>query len=322
MTDEVADVRQNQAPEALRRMKERHASSRIKDEDWTTFLLEYAGDVDTFLTEGLKRTRASVLHWKGMPPAPSNDLQVPLVDATADLERTSLAILEAEIGRLQKLVGGDREMTAKFAAVSKRITEETAALERIKEKLANCEQAKQRIAELSVARQTGYVRVFEAVLAEQEVLADLYAPLMARVSGAPGALGKLSFTVRRVADVERWANGGEELLDLRRQGPLRGRGTLRNAPTGCCVTPGKMAMHGPSRPPWRRSARKSWSRSSRRSRGATRRTIVPGRSASPDGSTAPVISPSTTASITTAWTSGSCRRARAASVAASLSCAR
>ncbi len=53
----------------------------------------------------------------------------------------------------------------------------------------------------------------------------------------------------------------------------------RSAPTGCCVTPGKMAMHGPSRPPWRRSARKSWSRSYRRSRGATRPTIVPGRSA-------------------------------------------
>jgi hypothetical protein len=38
---------------------------------------------------------------------------------------------------------------------------------------------------------------------------------------------KLSFSVSRVADVVRWAAAGEDLLDLRRQGPFKGRGTLR-----------------------------------------------------------------------------------------------
>jgi len=38
---------------------------------------------------------------------------------------------------------------------------------------------------------------------------------------------KLSFSVGRVADVGRWAVAGEELLDLRRQGSFKGRGSLR-----------------------------------------------------------------------------------------------
>lgn len=226
MKDEVVDVRQNQVPETLRRMKERHIASRIKDEDWDMFLLKYSGDVDTFITDGSKRAREELRHWKGVATAPSDDLQKPLVEDSADLERTPLALLESEIARLQKLIGGDREIAAKFIAISKRITEETAALERLKEKLADCEQARQRITELNDARQIGYVRVFEAVLAEQEVLTALYAPLMTRVSKSTGALRKLAFTVNRVVDVGLWAKRGEELLDLRRQGPVRGRGTL------------------------------------------------------------------------------------------------
>src|SRR5262249_20859657 len=38
---------------------------------------------------------------------------------------------------------------------------------------------------------------------------------------------KLSFSVSRTADVETWADAGEELLDLRKQGPFRGKGALR-----------------------------------------------------------------------------------------------
>jgi AAA domain, putative AbiEii toxin, Type IV TA system len=42
-----------------------------------------------------------------------------------------------------------------------------------------------------------------------------------------GTLEKLSFSVSREADVARWAADGEELLDLRRQGSFKGRGTIR-----------------------------------------------------------------------------------------------
>jgi energy-coupling factor transporter ATP-binding protein EcfA2 len=227
INDEVNDARKNRFPETLRHMQERHLASGMKDEDWAPFHLQYAGDVDAALAARIKQVRLSAAGWKGKPPETQVGLQTPLIDDAAELNRTPLAILEAEIARLQKLVGGDREIAAKFAAVSKRIDEESALLVRLTEKLDDCEQAKTRLIELRAARQSGYARVFEAVLAEQSVLSNLYSPLMERIGTASGALAKLRFTVKRVADVEQWARRGEDLLDLRRQGPFKGRGKLR-----------------------------------------------------------------------------------------------
>jgi ATPase subunit of ABC transporter with duplicated ATPase domains len=138
-----------------------------------------------------------------------------------------LAILEAEIARLEKWVGADRDTTARYSAVSKRIAEETAALGRLKEKLVDCEGAMDRVRTLVQNREAAYVRVFDAVVAEQNVLIELYSPLMKRLDASGDTLKKLSFSVRREADVAQWGKDGEELLDLRVQGSFKGRGTLR-----------------------------------------------------------------------------------------------
>ena len=61
---------------------------------------------------------------------------------------------------------------------------------------------------------------------EERELSALYAPLGARLGTEEGALGKLSFSIRRVVDVVAWAQSGEELLDLRKTGPFKGRGAL------------------------------------------------------------------------------------------------
>jgi hypothetical protein len=74
--------------------------------------------------------------------------------------------------------------------------------------------------------------VFEAIINEQNVLAGLYAPLMARLAGSSGTLKKLSFSVRRIADVQTWGSfAEEELLDRRKTGPFYGRGSLIAAAT-------------------------------------------------------------------------------------------
>jgi len=46
-----------------------------------------------------------------------------------------------------------------------------------------------------IERQDRYVRVFDALLAEQSVLVELYAPLMARLGVSGGTLKKLAFSV-------------------------------------------------------------------------------------------------------------------------------
>lgn len=227
LRDEVADLRQNQAPETLRRAKERHAASKMKDADWSAFLIDYTGDVDTQLIQHLASCRTNAQRWKGAAPVALSDPNAAYVAEGADLGVLSLAMLDAEIDRLQKLISADTETQRQFQALSKRIVEESATVDALKERLTDAQGAKTRARELLEERKAAYVRVFEALVSEQQVLEDLYRPLMDRLSASSSTLRKLSFNVARVADVAQWAGVAEsELVDLRRQGPFRGRGTL------------------------------------------------------------------------------------------------
>ena len=227
LKDEVGNFRTHQAPEALRRTQEKYRPARIQPEDWAPFLLDYTGDVGKELADRLEQSRSDAQSWRGTAPAPSADHNAPLISDHADLTRLPLAVLEAEIARLEKLVNIDRETASRFAAVSKRLLEENAALDRLSERLADCEGAKDRVKQLVQEREAAYARVFEAVVAEQNVLVELYSPLMVRLQNEQGTLQKLSFNVARIGDVKKWADAGEDLLDLRQKGPFRGKGTLR-----------------------------------------------------------------------------------------------
>jgi energy-coupling factor transporter ATP-binding protein EcfA2 len=226
LKDEVGNLRSHAAPEALRKMTERHKATALKPDEWEPFLLDYKGDVDTSLTTHLASARKLAKDWKGVRPSDPTDPNVALITDNAELDRQPLALLEAEISRIEKLVKVDRDTAGKFAALSKRIAEETASLIQMKEKLTDCEGAKDRVRALVQERDAAYVRVFDAIVAEEGILTDLYSPLMTRLSAAGGTLKKLSFSVSREANVGQWAADGEELLDLRRQGSFKGRGTL------------------------------------------------------------------------------------------------
>jgi DNA repair exonuclease SbcCD ATPase subunit len=189
--------------------------------------MDYKGDVDTSLTEHLTAARENAKSWKGSPPPSSTDPNIALIADDAPLDRLPLATLEAEIGRLEKLVSVDQQTTKRFSALSKRITEEAAMLARLREKLVDCEGARDRVKSLVKERETAYARVFEAIESEQAVLSDLYRPLRSRLEKAGNTLKKLSFSVTRTADIDQWAGAGEPLFDLRQKGPFKGRGTLR-----------------------------------------------------------------------------------------------
>ena len=72
----------------------------------------------------------------------------------------------------------------------------------MQEKLEDCKSAKSRVDLLRKERDENYQRVFEALLEEEQVLKDLYAPVMTKLDGAEGALNKMSFTVQRIATME------------------------------------------------------------------------------------------------------------------------
>lgn len=226
LQDDVEDFRTNRAKEALREAQEAFAATKMKEEEWLPFLLKHTGNVDAALQEKLKENRHSANSWRGIVPANPSNPQQELIAAGDDVEQTSLAVLEAEIERLQKLINVDKDTATRYTTISRRIAEEKANLERLTTTLADSELAGERARQIQTDREVAYLRVFEAIVAEENVLRELYKPLMERLANAAGTLQKLAFSVARHADIKRWAKEGEDLFDLRRQGMFKGQGTL------------------------------------------------------------------------------------------------
>jgi hypothetical protein len=99
--DEVSGVRTQGAPEALRKMQDRHRATALKPEEWQAFLLGYAGDVDTVITGQLESAKKGTKDWKGVPLSEAGEANVELIPANAELDRQPLSVLEAEITRIR-----------------------------------------------------------------------------------------------------------------------------------------------------------------------------------------------------------------------------
>jgi len=226
MQDEVKDLRRNQAPETLRQAQTRHPHSGMSDEQWAAFLLDYKGKVDDDLAGYVKWVDGKIAELKGIAP-PAGDPSKPFFPDDTDLATLSQAVLDAEMSRLEKLVSADKETQKRYTALSGNIATETAALQTLTDKLKDAQGAKDRARDLQTEREQAYGRAFDALVAEQSVLEELYAPLMARLAASSGTLKKLSFSVARIANVEQWASDAEDgLIDLRKIGSFRGKGTL------------------------------------------------------------------------------------------------
>lgn len=223
--DDVTGFRSVAAPEALRDTQERHRESGISGSDWEPFLTQFSGDVDSVLRTHLQAARSTRTRLAGGVIG-EVDPGTPLIAPAADLLATPLSALEAEVKRLSALVSVDKETKDRFNALTAKITTETELLAALKQKVEDCEGADGRLADLPDQREQTYIKIFEAVLGEQTVLNDLYAPIRRVMDDAGGTLSKLAFRVLRRADVAAWAKAGEDLLDLRRSGPFRGEGKL------------------------------------------------------------------------------------------------
>ncbi|HGM8383640.1 TPA: TrlF family AAA-like ATPase [Pseudomonas aeruginosa] len=226
LQDEVASTRATKAPELLRQAKERHQHSGLNPQQWDEFLLIYKGDVDKSLAGYVAWTDKQIANLTG-PSVPAGDPNTPLFPDTVDLTTLTLNTLQAEMTRLEALVSADNLVRKQYSALSQRIAQENTALQTLQSRLTDAQGAAARRKDLQAERDATYSRVFQAIINEQTALADLYAPLMARLTASTGTLRKLGFSVRRVVDVGAWAAvAEEELLDRRKAGPFQGRGAL------------------------------------------------------------------------------------------------
>src|SRR5690606_11285273 len=155
-----------------------------------------------------------------------------LIPDNADVSTLPLAPIVAEMARLEAFFSADKIVRDQYTALTGRIAQENSVLQTLETKLTDAQGAATRRKSLQIERDDTYGRVFEAIINEQNALASLYAPLMARLAASSGTLKKLSFSVRRIADVQRRGSfAEEELLDRRKTGPFYGRGSLIVAAT-------------------------------------------------------------------------------------------
>jgi energy-coupling factor transporter ATP-binding protein EcfA2 len=231
LQDEVRSMRASGSPEMLRQAQARHTNSGLDAAQWNEFLLIYKGDVDKSLVAYVNWADDEIRKLQGVPPPPGEP-NVALITDSADISKLPLAPITAEMTRLEAMFSAEKLVRDQYTALTNRIAQENSALHSLQSRLTDAEGAAARRKGLQSERDDAYGRVFEAIISEQEALAGLYAPLMARLAHSSGTLNKLSFSVRRIADVQAWGTfAEEELLDRRKAGHFYGRGSLIAAAT-------------------------------------------------------------------------------------------
>lgn len=226
LQDEVASTRATKIPELLRQAKERHNQSGLTDEQWDEFLLIYKGQVDKSLESYIKWAEGKIAQLTGQKIEPS-DPNTPIIPDTADPSTFPLLTITAEMARLEALFSADKLVREKYAALTSRIATETSTIKALNAKLTDAQGSAARRKDLQLERDFAYERMFVAIIAEQDALAQLYAPLMNRLAVESGTLKKLGFEVRRIVDTTQWGGIAEEtLLDRRKSGPFYGKGSL------------------------------------------------------------------------------------------------
>jgi energy-coupling factor transporter ATP-binding protein EcfA2 len=232
LKDEVKDIKEHRINTWLADLKEGKDDAGLSEEVWKSFRLSFVGDVDDILTKELHKARKTESELSGpsagevQPDLQQPPLTLPYIAAKADLSQQTLSLLEKEQTRLRRLVGIDATNAKKLQALSDKITKQEGSLEKLTKEIEFATQADARITELINQRKNAYEGIIESLVEEEHELSTLYAPLATHLANQTGSLKKLTFSVRRTVDVETWATAGEKLLDLRVNGPFKGKGTL------------------------------------------------------------------------------------------------
>lgn len=217
--DVIAEVARHarQASSAIEAVKARFADL-LSPEVWSLVQIKLSDDAIPKMTK-LKseaEARAKRLRESGTAEV-----------ADGPKKAKGLAALEAEKKLLVDELGLDRAKGQRRAELDKKVREAKKKEEDSKEALAHAENASARRKSANAGRLASYERVFDALVAEERALEELYGPMSDRIKADP-RLQKLSFFVQRVVDLDKWSARGENLMDLRRP-PFQRRGAVAEA---------------------------------------------------------------------------------------------
>jgi len=231
LNDAIIGARKTSFPTFTQNLKTQYPNAFLKSEDWNAFEINFTGDVNKVVADQLKQVTDEIVALTGSAPYQGTITAQtpPFVTDYSKLAFQTFNVLSDEVKRLQALIGVDTNNAQLYTRLSEKIVREEAELENFKKGLKEAEEAPDRIKTYLEKRKAAYQNIFESILAEQDELTKLYEPLMDTLISESGTIAKLKFKVERSADIERWAQNGEALLDLRVNGPFKGKGALLEA---------------------------------------------------------------------------------------------
>ena len=208
-------------PTRFTAMQQKYAIALLTPGEWEAFRLRFAGDTGAALAAAKGRAETALKIAVDGDPAKSIDT------GTAPHAQWPLNLLKTERDKVKAAVGIDADKKRKYDEAQKQIGLDELALTRLDSQIAQAQGADARRTGHITLRRKLYLDVFEQLIREEKVLADLYAPLKDRLVGATGALKKLAFVTERTIDLGRWCDEGEYQFDLRSGDRVRGRGSIR-----------------------------------------------------------------------------------------------
>ncbi len=227
---DVTDYRVRRAPAVLSEFKANRAEVTFSPEQWAQFVPTISSSVDDLVSGRLTQIEQTIRIITGLfsPTLTTEQLQTPLIDSAAVLIGCTVNLLQAEFDRLGKLIGIDRQHATLFKQISDKMVASQKSVDSLEQQIKRIGEATENINNLIRSRRKAYQQVFEAIIQLETELQLLYGPLEQSLEQAQGALGKLQFVIQRHVDLEGWCAKGEQFLDLRKEGPFRGKGTLQS----------------------------------------------------------------------------------------------
>lgn len=234
LADDVQRFRVVEAKSIVSQWMQSRESAGLTPEEWGAFSLRFEGDVDSVVRVKLEEAEERIQQILGVPLVkdPQRDVQLSWIPENQSIQEQTIAVLSAEIERLNSSLGIDRQNNARLTSLSTKISKAKKDIELLDAQIELAKTADVRIKQHLDERAEFYKETFQAVSEIELEYRRLYSPLerslreQSQASSGVGSLGKLGVLVKRTVNVEAWAERGEHQLDLRKQGPFKGRGAL------------------------------------------------------------------------------------------------
>ena len=222
----IEKARSSTFPDYAKKLSNNYSQAGLNTIQWKEFEVDFKGDVSKIINEEITKADKAISDIRGTPLTITKYDATSLLPAGVELEKVSFETLTHEAGRLKYLIGVDSEKGKQYTRLSDKIVKDESELDKVKKEIADAEGAADRSRNIQEVRKQAYNELFKAIIEEEKQLTELYRPLMNNLTNQKGSLSKLTFKVQRIANISEWATVGEDLLDLRKNGPFKGKGTL------------------------------------------------------------------------------------------------